>query len=384
MARAANKKLREVVVLGGGVHPFGAYPDKTFVTMAGEAFAAALDDSGLKDTRDIDCIGYSHALEQSLGAGQLVAYEFGMNGIPIIGNVENACTSTSSVVWLAKKLIEAGVYDVVAAIGCEKMPSGPLEDPFASLPDRYLGLGLPVASYAMKGRRYMMDYGATIESFAQVSVKSHHWACFNPDAQFRKAVTLDRVMNSKMIADPLTLFMCSPTGEGAAAVILCAAEVAGKYTSKPLIRIAGCGMSSHRYSDGAKDGFADNTAHAAQIAYEEAGIGPDAVDLVEVHDGTAPGELIQIESLGVVPRGEGWKWTLDGNTDRLGKMPTNISGGLKACGHPLGATGARQLVEIVRHLRNEAGERQVPDARIGVASTAGFGGSACVTMLVRD
>ena len=384
MSRAANKKLRDVAVLGVGLHPFGRFPDKTFITMAGEAFSNALDDAGMEDTRDIETVVYSHAQNQTLSAGQLVSYEFGMNGIPIIGNVENACSSSSAGVWLARKLIGAGVYDVIAVIGCEKMPPGRLEDLLQNVPDRYIGLGLRLSAYAMMGRRYMIEYGAPIESFAQVSVKSHRCACFNPDAQFRKEISVQDVMNSKVIADPLTMYMCSPTTEGAAALILCAADVAGKYSSKPLVRIAGSGMSSYSYTDGSVHTFAENTAHAAKIAYEEAGLGPKDVDLAEVHDGTAIGELTQAESLGIVPVGEAWKWTMDGKTDRLGAMPVNVSGGLKACGHPLGASGARQIVEITRHLRNEAGERQVPGARIGLAQTAGFGGTVCVNLLVRD
>lgn len=380
----SKNKLRDVAVLGVGMHPFGRFPDKTFVRMAGEAFGKALEDSGMKDTKEIDTFLYSHAMGQTLAAGELVSYEFGMGGIPIIGNIENACSSSSAAVWLANKLIGAGIYDIIAVVGCEKMPPGLFEDPLKSLPDRYLGTGLILATYAMRARRYMLEYGATIESLAQISVKSHHWGRFNPDAQFKKEVTVSDVLNARMIADPLTLLMASPTGEGAAAAILCAAELAPKYSNRPVIRLAGSAITSEKYSDGAAHTYAEHTARASQEAYEQAEITAKDVDLAEVHDAAAIGELYRAESMGLLPVGEGWKWTLDGKTDRLGTIPINMSGGLKACGHPLGATGVRQIVELTRHLRNEAGERQVPEARVGLAETAGFGGVACVNILIRD
>jgi acetyl-CoA acetyltransferase len=379
-----KQKLRDVAVLGVGMHPFGRFADKTFVRLAGEALWNALQDAGMQDTKKIDAIIYCHAMGQTLAAGELVSYEFGMSGIPILGNVENACSSSSAGVWLSNKLIGAGIYDIIAIVGCEKMPPGAFEDPLKSLPDRYLGLGLIMATYAMRTRRYMMEYGASIEALAQVSVKAHHWGCFNPDAQFKKKITVADVLNARMIADPLTLYMVSPTSEGAAAVILCAAEIARRHSSKPVVRIAGSAVTSEKYSDGAAHTFAEHTARAAQEAYGQAEISPKDVDLAEVHDAASIGELIRSESMGLLPVGEGWKWTMEGKTDRLGSIPINISGGLKACGHPLGATGARQIVEITRQLRNEAGERQVPNAKIGLAETAGFGGVACVNILATD
>lgn len=384
MSPGGKKKMRDVAVLGIGVHPFGRFPEKTFVRMASETFGKALKDAGLKDTRDIGTVIYSHAIGQTLAAGELVNYEFGMSGKPVLGNVENACSSSSAAIWLAQKLIGAGVYDMIAVIGCEKMPPGLFEDPLKSLPDRYLGVGLIMGLYAMRARRYMMEYGATIESLAAISVKAHHWGRFNPDAQFKKEITIADVLNARMICDPLTLLMCSPTGEGAAAVILCAADVYEKYSDKPMIRLAGSALTSGHFGDGGAHTFAEHTADAAKQAYEQAGITAKDVDLCECHDAANIGELYRCESMGLLPVGEGWKWTLEGKTDRLGTIPINMSGGLKACGHPLGATGARQVCELVTHLRGEAGERQVPGAKIGLAETAGFGDVACVNIVIKD
>jgi len=384
MSSTQQQKGRDVVVLGVGVHPFGRFPEKTFVRLGAETFREALDDAGMEDTRDIQAVIYSHALGQTLAAGELVMGDLGMSGITVLGNLENACSSSSSGVWLAKRLISAGFYDTIAIIGCEKMPAGAFEDPLKSLPDRYLGVGLIMAWYSMKTRRYMMEYGMPIEALAQVSVKAHYWGCYNPGAQFKKKITVEDVLNSRMIADPLTLYMVSPTGEGAAAVILCAADLASKYTSKPLVRIAGSALVSEKYHGGRQESLPENTQRAGQEAYEQAGLGPEDIDLAELHDAAAIAEIIRAEALGLCPVGEGWQYTMEGKTDRTGSIPLNISGGLKACGHPLGATGTRQIAEITWHLRNEAGERQVPNAKVGLTETAGFGGVDCVNILVRD
>ncbi|MFC1917072.1 thiolase family protein [Chloroflexota bacterium] len=384
MSDKLKQKGRDVAVLGVGMHPFGRFPEKGFIQLGRKALEKALEDAGMEDARAIEAVAYSHTMGQTIAAGELVQYEFGMSGIPVLGNIENACSSSSTAVWLANRLISGGFYDVIAVIGTEKMPEGAFEDPMKALPDRYLGVGLIMGLYAMRARRYMRDYGAPVEALAQVSVKAHHWGIYNPYAQFKKEITVADVLNARVIADPLTLFMCSPTGEGAAAMILCAADVASKYSSKPLVRIAGSSLVSEKYEDGRAECYPENTERAGKEAYEQAGLGPKDIDLAELHDAAAIAEIIRAEALGLCPVGEGWKYTMEGKTDRDGSIPLNISGGLKACGHPLGATGARQIAELTWHLRNEAGERQVPNAKVGLAETAGFGGVDCVHILVRD
>ncbi len=380
---ATVKKGRPVAILGVGLHNFGRFPRKTFINLSSMAISQALDDAGMKDAKDIQAALYSHGLPQTQSAGELVFAEFGMSGMPIL-NAENACSSSSSAVWLANKLISEGTYDIMMVVGTEKMPAGPLDDMLKVLPDRYLGVGLVMAQYAMRCRRYMWEYGATIEAIAQVSVKSHHWGIYNPCAQFKKEITVADVLNSRMISDPLTLYMCSGTGEGSAAVILCAADLVKKYSKKPMIRIAGSSLVSSKYKNGVQEVFFEHTQRAGQEAFKQAGLTPKDIDLAELHDAATIAELMRAESLGLIPRGEGWKWTIEGKTDRLGQIPLNMSGGLKACGHPLAATGARQMVEVIQHLRGEAGERQVPNAKIALTETAGFGGVACVHILVRE
>ncbi|MFC1872739.1 thiolase family protein [Chloroflexota bacterium] len=384
MSTSQKQQGRDVAVLGVGVHPFGRFPDKTFIGLSRVALDAALKDAGMEDTRDIQSLVYSHAMEQTLAAGLLVSYDFGMKGNAILGNMENACSSSSTALWLAKRLISTGIYDIMAVIGTEKMPPGAFEDPLKALPDRYLGVGLIMALYAMRTRRYMMEYGAPIEAIAQIPVKAHYWGKRNPMAQFKKEITIQDVLNSRVIADPITLFNASPTGEGSAALILCAADLASKYSSKPVIKIAGSSLVSEKYEGGRAESFPENTHRAGLEAFEQAGLEPKDIDLAELHDAASVAEILRAEALGLIPVGEGWKYTQQGETDRTGKIPLNISGGLKACGHPLGATGSRQIAELVWHLRGEAGERQVPNAKVGLAETAGFGGVDCVHILTRE
>jgi acetyl-CoA acetyltransferase len=376
---------RPVSVIGVGLHNFGRFPKKTFLNLSSECIVQALDDAGMENARDIQAMLYSHALPQTQSAGELVLAEVGMSAIPVI-NAENACSSSSSAVWLANKLISAGVYDIMLVCGTEKMPTGPLDDMLKVLPDRYLGIGLIMAQYAMRCRRYMWEYGATIESIAQVSVKSHHWGISNPCAQFKKETTIADVLNARMIADPITLMMCSPTGEGSASVILCATDKISKYSKskKAPIKIAGSALVSSHYKDGTQSIFFEHTQRAGQEAMNMAGVTPADIDLAELHDAATIAELMRAESLGLIPKGEAWKWTIEGKTERDGQMPLNMSGGLKACGHPLAATGARQIVEVVQQLRGEAGGRQVPNAKIGLTETAGFGGVACVHILKKE
>jgi len=381
---AKKLKLRDVVVLGVGLHPFGRFPpEKTYMDLAKEAISRAIEDAGIK-WRDVQVAMYSHVREQASSAGLLVFQEFGSHGIPMIGNIENACSSSSTAVWLATRLIGTGLYDIILVAGAEKMPRGPLTSPLRYSPERYLGTGVMMGLYAFMARRYMREYGAPIEAIAQVSVKNHRNGAINPYAQYKKVFTLEEVLNSRMIADPLTLYQCCPTSDGAAALVLCAADVASKYTSKPLVRIAGSALHIQKYSD-RKKCIPQNTVRAAEEAYEQAGISPKDVRLAEVHDAATIGEIVQIEALGLCPEGEGWKYTIEGKTEINGVIPVNPSGGLQAQGHPLGATGARQIAEITLHLRGEAGERQVPgNPKVGVTECAGFGGVSTVHVLVRQ
>jgi benzoylsuccinyl-CoA thiolase BbsB subunit len=242
-----------------------------------------------------------------------------------------------------------------------------------------MGLAVMPASYALQAQRYIADHDAKPEMFAQVSVKSHKNGALNPYAQYQKEVTLDEVLASRMIADPITLLQCSPTTDGAAAVVLCAADKAPQYSARRTMTVAGWATGSGKYErDGENDSEADTgeIGRLARKAFERAGVGPADVDVTQVHDAFSPGEIFSIEGLGLVPVGEGARAVWEGRTAIDGDIPVNTDGGLLSRGHPIGATGAAMVTEIFRQLTGEAGPRQVKDgkARVGLIQNAGIGG----------
>jgi acetyl-CoA C-acetyltransferase len=231
----------------------------------------------------------------------------------------------------------------------------------------------------MIARRHMFEFGTTREQMAKVAVKNHHNGCLNPIAQFKKEITVEQVLSSPMVADPLTLFDCSPITDGAAALILCKAELAKKYTDDP-IYIIGSGQASDTLAlhDRRSLTTLDATVKAAQEAYKQAGITAKDIDLAEVHDCFSIAEIVATEDLGFCKKGEGGKLLDEKATEIGGRIPVNTSGGLKAVGHPVGATGIKQAVEIVLQLRGKAGKRQVKDAKIGLTHNVGGSGATAV------
>jgi len=223
-----------------------------------------------------------------------------------------------------------------------------------------------------------------VEQFAQVSVKNHRNGYLNPNAQYQEACTLEQVMGSRMIADPITLLQCSPTSDGAAAAVLCARKVAARYGGKP-IKAAGWAAGSPHYTKGGiggdlAEGMVERVSHRA---YEMAGVGPEDIEVVQVHDAFTPGEIFTIEDLGLCPEGEGGRWTMEGRTEIGGHIPVNTDGGLLSRGHPIGATGLAQIAEIVGQLRGEAGPRQVPNSpKVGLCQNVGIGGCT-ITILTK-
>jgi len=375
-----KKPEREVVVAGVGLHPFGRFPDKTVYDLATEAVLAALNDAGMK-FKDIQAAYFGHVAREGATPGEIILGELGHTGIPII-NVENACTSGSSAFWLAFWGIATGMFDVALAFGSEKVPRGPVGATPPDSLERLIGADFMMAAYALGMRRYMEETGAPIEAFAQVSVKAHKNASLNPYSHYKKVFTLEEVLNSRMIATPLTLYQCCPTSEGGAAAILCAREVAPKYLkdTNRIISIAGAALSTALYSGGEGDEHGQILL-AAKDAYEMAGLGPEDMDLVQVHDAATYGEVNGLEGLGLAPRGTAWKLELEGQTEITGRIPVNTDGGLQAMGHPFGATGIRMIHEVVTQLRGEAGPRQVKDAKVGIAQCSGYGGVATVHIL---
>ncbi len=363
--------MRDVAVIGAGMVRFGKYPDKTLADIAWPAVKQAIDESGVKKA-DIGAAYCGTALGGMM-AGQRVLKTLGITGLPIV-NIENACSSSSTAFREAWIAVGAGVHDVVLVIGVEKLSKFgggtlPLEKEDWEVAH---GLVMP-ALYAMRAQRYMHEYGLTTDQLAKVSVKARAHGAMNPDAQFRKPVTVDEVKASRPVADPLTLFHCCPSGDGAAAVVICAADKARQYSSTP-IRVAGSEINSGRYMTGFRDmTAAEITRRGAKQLYEESGIGPEDVDLAEVHDAFTIAELLYYEALGFCARGEAARLLEDGDTSVGGRIPVNPSGGLLSKGHPIGATGVAQIVEITRQLRGQCGERQVEGAKVGLTHCTGGG-----------
>jgi acetyl-CoA acetyltransferase len=372
----------DVIVLGVGLHPFGRYPDLSIEDLGREAALAALDDAGI-EFKDIQAgfLGRVGGTGPPVGVGMRVFAELGQHGIPIT-NVELACASSSRALMHAADMIRSGAVETAMVIGVEKMQRGMLAvggtgaTNYASL----MGLNVMPAAYAMMAQRHMALYGTRPEHFAQVSVKSHRNALHNPYAQYRVALTLEEVLNSRMVCDPLTLYQCCPTSDGASAVILASRRFARKH-GRSFVRLRAWAGGSPLYNPEAESLGEGPTTLVARKAYAAAGVGPEDIDVTQVHDAFTPGEILTIEELGYVQPGEGGPFVWEGGTEITGRCPVNTDGGLLSRGHPMGATGGAMVTEIVRQLRGQAGPRQVTGAKVGLVHNAGIGG---VNVLIFD
>lgn len=383
--------MRQVAVVGAGMTRFGKHQDRSMKDLAREAVENALHAAGIeKDAIEAAAVGNAVAgliTGQECIRGQVVLREMGIGGIPVI-NTENACASSSTAFHLAWLYVASGMYDTVLAVGMEKLfhPDKKrtftaigsaidleLADEFARQMSGEQAVGAGESRsvfmdyYANLARAHMARYGTTREQFARIAAKNHTNGSLNPHAQFQTPRTVEDILAAPLIAEPLTRMMCSPIGDGAAAVVVTTAEKARQLTAKPVYVRASIVASSRQHAEGAP-GIVTN---AAQKAYKMAGIGPEEVQVVEVHDATAPAELIVYEELGLCRPGEGGKMIDEGVTQLGGRVPVNPSGGLLAKGHPVGATGVAQISEIFWQLRGEAGKRQVPDAKIGLTENGG-------------
>jgi acetyl-CoA acetyltransferase len=363
-----------VVILGVGLHPFGRFPEKSMSDLGRTAALEAMKDAGV-GYKDIQA-GYCGRVVASTGVGLGIFEELGSTGIPVT-NIELACASSSRAVEFAATAIKGGVHDMCMVVGVEKMQRGMLDlgqsggggMSFAGA----MGLALLPGEYAMQARRHMALYGSKREHFAQVSVKAHKNGCLNPYAQYQVLLSLEEVMNSRMVADPITLYQCCPTSDGASAVVLCSEETARRYTTKPVYLTVSMGATPI-YTPGEVELSEGPTAWLAQKVYEKAGLGPEDVDVAQCHDAFTPGEVLAVEKLGFCEEGEGGVFVWEGNTEITGKKPMNTDGGLLSRGHPMGATGGAMITEIVRQLRGQAGPRQVANAKVGMIHNAGVGG----------
>lgn len=372
----------KVVVLGVGVTHFEREPSNAMDVVAEEAARAALKDAGML-YKDIQ-IGFVGNVYQA-GAAPIAFYPLAKTGIPIT-RIDIACASASRSAQLGAYLIEGGAYETCLVLGVERMPKGMVPMPIKPgalsmendlLYDGMVGLITMPGAYAYKAVRYMHDYDAKPEHFAQVSVKNHKNACLNPNAMYQTEMSLEEVMNSRMIAYPITLYECCANSNGATAVVLCSEKKAREYTDSPVF-LTGWGEASVRFDfeDPVESHLSDgDTEAAAKQAYEKAGIGPQDVDVVQVHDAFSFGEILQIEGLGLCPKGEAAALTWEGETEIGGRIPVNTDGGLLGCGHPIGATGCRMIAELYWQLKGEASSRQVENAKVGLLQNSGLGGS---------
>ncbi len=369
--------MREVSIIGVGMTRFGKWLERSMEDLGREATWNAIDDANVS-VKDIEVAYVGNGLAPQLTElkgtiGQHVLTQAGIFGVPVI-NVENACSSGSTALRGAYLEVASGNFDVALALGVEKLFCGDTARSAAAMAQgtALAKLGFMfVGLYSMQLRRWVEKYGVTKEQFAKVVVKNSYNGSLNPYAQFRKPLSIVDVLNSRVVAEPLTQYMCSTMGDGAAAAIVCARELARKYTSKPLVDIAACELVSGTYTFPGEE-HEEITKRAAKRAYEKAGIGPKDVNVAEVHDGMAPAELKLYEELGFCKEGEAGRMIDEGRTSLTGTIPVNPSGGLAAKGHPVGATGLAQIAEIVWQLRGEAGERQVTNnPKVGLTENAG-------------
>ena len=388
--------MTRAIVAGVGMVPFSKpSAGAQYEEMGATAVRAALVDAGVAYT-DIQQ-AYAGWVYGDSTSGQAALYRVGLSGIPII-NVNNNCATGSTALFLARQAVESGAVDCVVAVGFEQMTPGALtaawtdrRSPFAifdEVSERVQGASdAPMAAryFGGAGRDHMERFGTKQETFAKISVKARAHAANNPYAVFRDQVTVEQVMASPEIFDPLTRLMCCPPTCGAAAAVICSAAFAAKHRIDPSVVIRGQAMTTDTASSFDSGDLRrlvgyDMSAAAAGQVYESAGIGPEDIRVVELHDCFSTNELLSYEALGLTPEGTGEKFVEDGDNTYGGRVVTNPSGGLLSKGHPLGATGLAQCAELVWQLRGTAGARQVDGVKLALQHNIGLGGAAVVTL----
>jgi acetyl-CoA acyltransferase len=388
-------------LLGTGMTAFGRHEDRSLADLAGEAARAAATDAGVQ-LADVEAVMVGNAVQGAMEGqhgirGQLMLRDLPLGTVPVV-NVENACASASTALHLAVSYVLAGAADVVLALGAEKMVSPDRQRSMeafhgswdVSRSDRTVAdlaafaAAIPVPEgaaeldrhsvfmdiYAAFAREHMARWGTTREQLAAVSAKNHAHSVHNPLAQYRRPFSVEEVLAGRTVAWPLTLPMCSPVSDGAAAVVVCSPAAARRIGAARAVRVRASVLAHGGGWDG-RDPSAHVSSRTAEQLWERAAVGPSDVDVAEVHDATAVGEVQQLEHLGLVERGQGGPAAERGETRIGGRIPVNPSGGLESRGHPIGATGLAQLHELVAQLRGEAGNRQVEGARLAVAENGG-------------
>lgn len=369
-------------IVGVGLTPFGRFKDQSLSQLAGQAIAAALADAGISP-EEVQAAYVANSMAsvttgQVAVVGQAVLRPLGYSAIPVY-NIDNACAASSSALDLAVQAIESGRAEVVLVVGVEKLFGPAKSDSYRALNGAVdtsflAGAGVDASAESVfvaaiyPGRlgRYRAKYGLQARTLAEIAVKNRANAALNPCAQYTAPISVDDVLGSRMVAEPLTALMCAPISDGASAVVVTSASLARSSGRRPVwIRGIATGMGAPPSESGSV------IARIARRAFAEAGITPADIDVAEVHDSIAFNELLAYEELGLCPAGEGARFASSGTSSLAGKVPVNTSGGLESRGHPIAATGLAQIIELATQLRHEAGERQVAGARIAVAENAG-------------
>ena len=372
--------MADAYVVGVDMIKFGRFPHKSVPQLGSEAALMALDDCGLT-IHDMQAL-YCGNLGQASGmVGQRILQEIGQTGIPVV-NVANACATGATAFREAWASVKADLYDVVLAVGVEQMGRGLLGGGGGSRgisKEGLLGSGTMPSVFAEAGMEHTRQYGTTFEQFAKVSVKNHHHSTMNPKAMYQIETPLPTVMNAEMISYPNTKLMCSVNVDGSAAAVIASEKKARELgLMDRAIKVRASVLTSDPWQerDLVMPDVNTCTRKAAAAAYEMAGLGPDDIDLIELHDCFATAEILHYENLGLCEDGEAGRLIDDGEVALGGRIPVNVSGGLLSKGHPLGATGIANIYEVSTHLRGAAGRRQVEGARIGMTHVIGLG-SAC-------
>jgi acetyl-CoA acetyltransferase len=392
----------DIWIIGASMTPFGRFADKDLIDLAAEAALAAMSDAGTT-IKDIGVLAVGNVYEANSHNGQRLQKQIGQTGIPVY-NVVNACATGATAVRVALLSIAAGETDIGLAVGVEKMgkmgmlggaaksrdakkqyaPSGRYGSVMKT--EGLLGTGLMPGVFAQAGTEYALRHGITVEQFAKVAEKNHAHSVLNPLAQYRKKFSLQEILGAEMISYPNTLPMCCPTGDGAAAVVLVSdarLKRLGPDVRRRAVKISASVLTSDPWTEGghAQPDVSTLTRNAAEAAYEKAGIGPEDLDLVELHDCFATAELIHYENLRLCEPGAAGDFIDSGAPWRDGVLPVNASGGLLSKGHPIGATGIANLYEVATHLRGEAGDRQIEGARVGLTHVIGLASACAVHIL---
>jgi len=383
--------MRQVAVVGIGKTAFGAFPDRDLRSLAVEAGQKALENAGAKPSQ-VEAFHLGNFAGPSfVGQNHLAPYVaagMGITGIPAT-RFEAACASSGAAFFHAVSAVAAGLYDVLLITGVEKMTSQPtpkVTEILAGAGDLCgevrAGATFP-ALFAMIARRHMYQYGTTREQMAAVAVKNHANGAKNPLAHMRKVITMEQALNGKPISEPLTVYDCSLISDGAAAVLIAPLERAAEFTAKP-VRVLGIAQASDNVALDEKEDITTLRAVkiSAEKAYKMAGVKPADIQFAEVHDCFTIAEIVAIEDLGFVTKGEGGPYSLAGKTCIQGERPVNTSGGLKAKGHPVGATGVGQICDVVQQIRGEADERQVRRNSLGLAQNLGGSGATSVVTIL--